>query len=95
MGCSTAIPLEMPRVDRLLTERKEGTMRSLSRGVVIGALALPLAFAGAGLAAAHPDHHGSAKHHHAQKWDWDWKFNWKHTHISDDDNIVVNSGIIG
>jgi len=73
-------------------------MRSLSRGVVVGALALPLAFAGAGLAAAHtgygdePHHHGH--HHHAPKhWDFDWKFQW--THVSDDDNVIVNSGIIG
>ncbi len=72
-------------------------MRSLSRGLVVGALALPLAFAGTGLATAadssgHEGHHKKpVSHNH----DWDFKWNWKWTHVSDDDIKFENSGIIG
>ena len=69
-------------------------MRSLSRGLVVGALALPLAFAGAGLATAadsagHKGHDKPATHNH----DWDFKWDW--THVTDDDIEIENSGIIG
>lgn len=69
-------------------------MRSLSRGLVVGALALPLAFAGAGLATAgesggHEGHKKPVVHNH----DWDFKWDW--TQVTDDDIEIENSGIIG
>ncbi len=77
-------------------------MRSLSRAVVAGALALPMTFAGAGLAAACPDkadgnhHHkgdNHSKHEKHTKWSWGWK--WNQVNVSDNDKSVINAGIIG
>ncbi|MDR7301811.1 hypothetical protein [Haloactinomyces albus] len=80
-------------------------MRSLSRAVVVSALALPLAIGGAGLASAsggdngHNGDHGWDSYHsetHKKKveknFDWDWKWDWTYVNISD--NKVINAGII-
>lgn len=62
-------------------------MRSFSRAVVVGALALPLAFAGAGLASATDDVCSNAS--------CNWSWNLDMTAVSDDDQNLLNTGIAG
>lgn len=66
-------------------------MRSLSRVVVAGALSVPLAFAGAGLAVAGGGHQDETCTNYSCNWYWDHD----HNFVSDDDENVINLGIIG
>lgn len=66
-------------------------MRSLTRVVVAGALSVPLAFAGAGLAVAGGGHHDEHCTDYSCNWSWDHDY----TFVSDDDESVINLGIIG
>lgn len=67
-------------------------MRSFSRAVVVGALTLPLAFAGAGLASATDDAYTDGVCG-SQSCNWGWDFDT--TAVSDDDQNVINTGITG
>lgn len=80
-------------------------MRSLSRAVVVGALAMPLAIGGAGLASADGGHHeskcGKNKCSTTNNYDIDkkkelhyMKWNWDWTFVNVSDNQVINAGII-
>lgn len=75
-------------------DQKGISMRSLSRAVVIGALALPLALGGAANAFAcdkHEGHHGQhCKHegHHCKHKPSNFEFE-----LSDDDNGSIVTGI--
>lgn len=62
-------------------------MGSLSRAVIVGTLALPLAFAGAGLASATDDVCSTA----SCNWSWDHDT----TVVTDDDQSAFNTGISG
>ncbi|MFC7342387.1 hypothetical protein [Saccharopolyspora griseoalba] len=64
-------------------------MRSISRAIVVSALALPLAFAGAGLASAGGEKGGGHEHcvyYSCNSW---WQQN-----VSVNDQDVINAGII-
>lgn len=64
-------------------------MRSISRAIVVGALALPLAFAGAGLASAGgkggDDH---CVYYSCNTW-------WQNSTTVNDQDSIINAGIIG
>ncbi|ASU77128.1 hypothetical protein CDG81_00955 [Actinopolyspora erythraea] len=78
-------------------------MRSFTRAVVVGAMALPLAIGGAGIASAdsgksyHKDHADKCVHKscevnaHKKKQLWFW--GWKHYNFENDQNII-NAGIM-
>lgn len=51
-------------------------MRSFTRALVVGAIALPLALAGAGLATAHPTDM-TRPDHHARHASWLWGWYWQ------------------
>ena len=63
-------------------------MRSLSRAVIVGALSLPLAFSFAGFASA------ADRDHHDNHCVWYSCNSFEFWHISDDDILVQNFGII-
>lgn len=63
-------------------------MRSIARAVVVGAMTLPLALGGAGLASA-GGWEGKCVDHSC--WSSNWKWNWTSVEY---DVSVVNAGII-
>jgi hypothetical protein len=78
-------------------------MRSLSRTVVVGALALPLVFAGAGMAAADapwgwtgPSASSQATNSTPTTWEWrPTSITQVHDNTTNNTTHVVNFGIIG
>ncbi|GAA2333556.1 hypothetical protein GCM10009854_06230 [Saccharopolyspora halophila] len=67
-------------------------MRSLSRAVVVSALTLPLAFAGAGLASAGGGgHHDQGGHKHCVYYSCN---SWWQATTTVNDQDVINAGII-
>ena len=65
-------------------------MRSISRAIVVGAITLPLAFAGAGLASA-GEKGGGHKHcvyYSCNTW-------WQNSTTVNDQDSIINAGIIG
>ena len=67
-------------------------MRSLTRVVVAGALSVPLAFTGAGLAVAGGGHHSEEV---CTDYSCNWYWDHDHTFVSDDDQSTINLGIMG
>lgn len=68
-------------------------MRSISRAIAIGALALPLTLAGAGFASASAQPMGADAKGGCHKCCCHNEWNW--TNIDDHDVSIINAGIIG